>query len=170
MILFDLLAATHFLADIRLVEDVAEVEATRLPVIDGLARLEAIHAADHLLQGTEPHLGHDFPHVLRDEAHEIHDVLRLAAKVRAQPRILGRNAHRAGVQMTDAHHHAAHRDQRRRCEAEFLGTEQCGDHHVATGLELTIGLDDDARTQIVQHQSLMCFSQAQFPWQTGVRH
>ena len=65
--------------------------------------------------------------------------------------------------MADAHHDAAQRDQRRGGEAEFLGAEQRGDDDVAAGLQLAVGLDDDAAAQIVQHERLVRFGQAEFP-------
>jgi hypothetical protein len=68
-------------------------------------------------------------------------VLRLAGELRAQLRILRGDADRAGVQVADAHHDAAQRDERRGGEAELLGAEQRGDGHVAAGLELAVGLD-----------------------------
>ena len=87
----------------------------------------------------------------------------LPCELLAQLRILRRDAHRAGVQVALAHHDAAHRDQRRGGEPEFLGAQQRGDGHVAAGLELAVGLHDDAAAQIVQHQHLLRFRQSQFP-------
>ena len=81
----------------------------------------------------------------------------------AQLRILRRDAHRTGVQMALAHHDAAHRDQRRGREAEFLGAQQRGDRHIAAGLQLAVGLHADAAAQIVHHQDLLRFGQAEFP-------
>ena len=46
--------------------------------------------------------------------------------------------------MADPHHDAAHRHQRRGGKPELLSAEQGGDDHVAAGLELAVGLDDDA--------------------------
>ena len=58
---------------------------------------------------------------------EVDDVLGLAGELLAQLRILRGDADRAGVEMADAHHDAAERDQRRGGEAELLGAEQRGD-------------------------------------------
>ena len=55
------------------------------------------------------------------------------------------------------------RDQRRGGEAELLGAEQRGDDDVAAGLQLAVGLHADAAAQIVQHQHLLRFGQAQLP-------
>ena len=82
--------------------------------------------------------------------------------------ILRRDAHRAGVQVADAHHDAAHHDQRRRGEAVLLGAEQRADHHVAPGLHLAVHLHDDAVAQLVEHEHLLRFRQAQLPRQARV--
>ena len=92
----------------------------------------------------------------------------LPAKLLAQLRVLGRDAHRAGVQMAHAHHDAAQRHQRRRGKAEFLGAQQRGDGHVAAGLQLPVGLHRDAAAQVVEHQRLVRLGQAQLPRQAGV--
>ena len=120
-------------------------------------------AADHFVDRAEAELRHDLAHFLRDEAHEVHDVLGLAGELRAQLRVLRGDADGAGVQMADAHHDAAERDERRGGEAEFLGAEQRGDDDVAAGLELAVGLDGDAAAQIVQHERLVRFGEAEFP-------
>ena len=70
--------------------------------------------------------------------------------------------------MTLAHHDAAERDERRGGEAEFLGAEDRGDHHVAARLEAAVGLQDDAAAQVVEHQRLVRFGDAQLPRQAGV--
>ena len=92
----------------------------------------------------------------------------LAGELLAQPRVLRGDADRAGVQVADAHHDAAERDQRRGGEAELLGAEQRGDDDVAAGLELAVGLDHDAAAQVVEHQRLVRLGQAQLPRQAGV--
>ena len=40
--------------------------------------------------------------------------------------------------------------------------------HVAAGLQLAVGLDGDAAAQIVQHERLVRFGQAEFPRDAGV--
>ncbi|GAA3068195.1 hypothetical protein GCM10020000_60710 [Streptomyces olivoverticillatus] len=65
--------------------------------------------------------------------------------------------------MADAHHDAAGDDERCGGEAELLGAEEGGDHDVAAGLELAVGLHDDAVAQAVEQQGLLGFGQAQLP-------
>ena len=60
--------------------------------------------------------------------------------------------------MTQPDHH-----QRRGGEAELLGAEQRGDDDVATGLELAVGLHDDAVAQAVEQQGLLGLGEAELP-------
>ena len=53
-------------------------------------------------------------------------------------------------------------------EAEFLGAEDGGDHDVAAGFEAAVGLQHDAAAQVVEHQRLVRFGDAEFPRQAGV--
>ena len=85
----------------------------------------------------------------------------------AQLGVLGGDAHRAGVEVADAHHDAAAHDQRGGGEAVLLGPEQGGDHHVAPGLELAVDLHHDAVAEPVAHQRLLGLGQARAP--TGRR-
>ena len=103
-----------------------------------------------------------------DEEEKIDDVLGRALELRPQRRILRRDAHRTGIEMALAHHDAAHRHQRRGGEAELFGAQQRGDHHIAAGLQFAIGLHADAAAQIVHHQHLLRFRQAEFPRNAGV--
>ena len=128
-------------------EDRRDVEAVRLPVVDRRLHVERLDVSDHLLHRAEPELGHQLADLLGDELEEVDDELGLAAEALAQLRVLGGDADRAGVEVADAHHHAARHDERRRGEPELLGAEQRRDHDVATGLELTVGLHDDPVAQ-----------------------
>ena len=119
--------------------------------------------ADGLLQRTETELGKQFAHFLGDVHEEVDDRFRLALEPGAQLGILGGDALRAGVLLARAHHDAALDHKRRGGEAEFLGTEQRGDDHVAAGLELAVALNDDAGAQTVQNQRLLGFGQADLP-------
>ena len=48
-------------------------------------------------------------------------------------------------------------------EAELLGAEQRGDHDVAAGLQLAVGLHDDAVAQAVEQQRLLRLGQPELP-------
>ena len=102
-------------------------------------------------------------HLLGEEREEVLDELGLAGEPLAQHRVLRRDTDRAGVEVADAHHHAAHDHERRGGEAELLGAEQRGDDDVATGLELAVGLHDDAVAQAVEQQGLLGLGEAELP-------
>jgi len=108
------------------------------------------------------------PQFLGDEPHEIDDVLRPAGELGAQARILRGNADRAGVEVADTHHDAARGDERAGGETELLSTEQRGDGDIAAGLQLAVGLDRDAVTEIVKHKGLVRLGETEFPRQAGV--
>ena len=91
-----------------------------------------------------------------------------AGEARAQHRVLGGDADRAGVEMAFAHHDAAGGDQRRGREAEFVGAEHGGDRDVAAGAQAAVGLDDDPAAQAVEHQRLLGLGEADLPGQAGM--
>ena len=136
--------------------------------VGDVAHVEHVDAADHLVDRAEAELGHDLAQLLGDEDHEVDDVLGLALELLAQPRVLRGDADRAGVQVADAHHDAARRDERRRGEAELLGAEQRRDGDVAAGLQLAVGLDADAAAQVVGDQDLLRLGEAELPRDAGV--
>ncbi len=150
------------------VENGRVIQAARLPVVDGGAHAEPIHAADHFVHAAEAHLSHQLARLFGDEEEVADKVLGLALELAAQGRVLGGDADRAGVEVALAHHHAAQRDQRRGGEAELLGAEQGGDDHVAAGLHLAVHLEADTAAQIVQHQHLLGLGEAELPGRAGV--
>ena len=70
--------------------------------------------------------------------------------------------------MADAHHDAARHDERRRREAELLGTEQRCDHDVATGLQLAVDLHDDPVAKPVSDECLLRLREPELPRDPGV--
>ena len=86
----------------------------------------------------------------------------------AQRLVLRRHADRAGVEVADAHHDAAADHERSGGEAVLLGTEQRGDDDVAAGLQLAVGLHDDAVAQAVEQQRLLGLGEAELPRAAGV--
>lgn len=119
--------------------------------------------ADGLLDGAEAELGEDLADLFGDELEEVDDVLGLAGEPLAQRRVLRGDADRAGVQVADAHHDAAGDDERRGRETELLGAEQRGDDDVTAGLQLAVGLYDDAVAQAVEEQGLLGLGEAELP-------
>ena len=153
---------------VGLEEDPAEVQAAGLGMVDRGDHLQPVGPAHHLLDRPEAQAGHVLAHLGRDEGHEVDDVLRVAAEVPAQLRVLRRHADRTGVEVAGPHHDAAQRDERGGGEAELLRAQQRPDHDVAAGLELPVDLDRDARAQVVHHQDLVGLGQAELPGDAGV--
>ncbi len=152
----------------RLMEDVGEIKTLGLEVFDRAILFEQVTAADHLVDRAEAELGHDFADFLGDEAEEVDHVFGFAGELRAELGVLGRDADGTGVKMADAHHDAAHDDQRRGGEPEFLRAQERGDGDVAAGLQLTVGLHDDAVAQTIQHKRLLRLGKAEFPRNAGM--
>jgi hypothetical protein len=125
--------------------------------------VSSLDVADGLLERAEAELGQQLAHLLGDEEHEVSTNSGLPAEAGAQLGVLGGDADRAGVEVADAHHDAARHDQRRGGEAELLGAEQRGDHDVAAGLQLAVGLHDDAVAQAVEQQRLLGLGEAELP-------
>ena len=151
------------IAVVRDREDRRDVETGRLPVIDRRPGVEGLDVTDHLVHGPEAELRHELPDLLGDELEEVDDELRPPREPAPQLRILCGDTDRTGVEMADAHHDATRDDERCRGETELLGTEQRGDHHVAAGLQLSIGLHHDPIAQTVHHQRLLGLGQAELP-------
>src|SRR3546814_7783891 len=123
----------------------------------------------HFSDGAKAELRHDLTKLFRDEEEIVDDIFGLAGKARAQHRVLRRNADRAGVQMTFAHHDAPGGDQRRGCKAELVRAQQRADRDVAAGAKTAVHLPGDAAAQAVRSeehtselQSLMRTSYAIF--------
>ena len=94
-------------------QDHREIDVAPLPVVDRLAHVEQVGASDQILEPAHAETGHDLPHLLGDQHQVVDGLLGRAAEALAQLGILGGDPDRAGVQVADAHHDAAHRDQRR---------------------------------------------------------
>ena len=106
---------------------------------------------------------HDFANFFGEEEEVVDDVLRLARELGAQGRVLGGDPDRASIQMTLAHHDAAQRDERRGGEAELFGAEQRRNGDIAAGLQLAVGLNDDAAAQVIHDENLLRFGKTEFP-------
>ena len=149
-------------------EDAREVETPRFPVGDAGTGIEQVGRADQIIEAADAELRHQGTGLFGHKEEVVDDVLGLAGELFAQHRILRGHAHRAGVEVAFAHHDAAFDHQRRGGEAEFIGTQNGADHHVATGLHLAVGLQAHAPAQSVEHQRLLRLGQAQLPGRSGV--
>src|SRR2546426_7478591 len=75
----------------------------------------------------------------------------------------GRDAGRAGVQVTLPRHGAPDRDEGGGAEAIGLGAQQRRDHHVPAGAQPTVHADFDAMAQPVLDQERLGFREAELP-------
>src|SRR5215213_3011260 len=153
---------------VRLGQNGRQVETGGLPVLDGTVRVEQVDPPHGLVQAAQAQCRQVLADLLGDVLEEGLDELRLAAEPGPQLRVLGRDADRAGVEMTDPHHDAAADDERGRREPELLAAEQRRNHDVATGLQLAVDLDDDPVTQPVEEQRLLRLGQAELPGRARV--
>ena len=147
-----------------------EIHVTGLPVLDRVVDVEQLCATDQLLEAADPERGHDPPDLLGDQHQVVDHVIRGAVEAFAELGILRRDPDGARVQVTDAHHDAAHRDQRGGGETEFVGAEQRPDDDIAAGLHLTVDLDRDPGSQVVHEQRLLGLGKADLPRHAGALH
>ena len=90
-----------------------ESSASRsMPAPPSLGLAQQVGAADEIVEPPHAELRHQLAHLLGHEQQVVHDVLGRAGEAPAQLGILRRDADRAGVEVADAHHDAARRDQR----------------------------------------------------------
>ena len=161
----------HAQAVLRLLgrrQDFGQIQASRLPMAHRPVHIQRIHAPDHVVDRPESQVRHDRSQFFGDHEQVVHHVLRRAGELGPEHRVLGRDPHGTGVEMALAHHDAAERDKRRRREAELLRSEERGNGDVPARLELPVGLQHDAGPEVVHHEGLMRFRNAEFPRHAGV--
>ena len=133
-------------------------------MLNAFFHVQQISAADQIVKLANAQLRHDVTHFFSDEEEIVDHMLWLAGEFFTQLRVLCCHTHWAGIQVAFAHHDAAFHHQGCCGKAKFIRTQKCANRHVATGFHLPIGLHTNAATQAVQHQRLLCFGQANFPW------
>ena len=130
---------------------------------------QQVHPADDVVQAGVAQDGQDVAHLLGHEGEVVDDHLRRAAKAPLDEVLALRgDAGGTGVEVALAGHVAAQGDDGRRAEAELLGAQHRGHHHVAAGLDAAVGAQADATAQAVEHQHLLRLGQAQLPGAAGV--
>ena len=132
-------------------------------MLDRFLHLDHVDAADHVFELAEAELRHHLANLFGNEEEVVDDVLRSAFELRAKCRILRRNSDRARIQVALAHHDAAHRHSGAVEKPNSSAPSRRRDNHVTSGLQLAVGLHDDAAAQIVHHENLLCFGETEFP-------
>lgn len=149
-------------------EDRSQVEMSGLGSSERLVDMEEIGTTNHFVDGSETKLGHDTSEFLNNIVEEIDDLFGLTSEFGSQSRVLSGNTDRASVLVTSLHHDTTHGDQWSGGETPLFSTEQGSNGDISTGSDLTISLDSDSTTQIVEHQGLMGLSKTKLPRETGV--
>ena len=122
----------------------------------------------HLIDGGNTKACHVLSQLLCNKAHEVLHILRFSAESLTQLRVLCSHTYRAGIQIADSHHHAAHRYKWRCCKTEFLCTEKCCNGNVTAAHQLTVCLDTYTVTKSVHDQRLVCFCKSKLPWKSCI--
>ena len=130
-------------------QQTAKVQAFGFPVFDTFFHVQQIAAADQVVELDDTQLRHDVAHFFGDKEEVIHHVLGLAREFLTQHRVLCSDTHRAGIEVTFAHHDAAFDHQWRCRKTEFIRAQQCANGDIAAGLHLAVGLHTDASAQTI---------------------
>ena len=109
-------------------------------------------------------------YLLSQEGEKVDDIFSPSFKVFAQLRVLCGDAHRTGVGVAFAHHHAAQYNQRQRAERELVGAQHRHDNHVFGCLQLAVGLQAHLIAQAVHHQRLLRLGQSDLGRDAGKAH
>ena len=152
----------------RVVQDAVQIHLGGTAAGSAGLDMEQVGAAHQLVDGAHAKLGHVLPQLLRHKGQVVDDILGLALEPLAQLGVLGADAHGAGVQVADTHHHAAFAHQQGGAEAELLSAQHTADGNIAAGEQLGVALNADAAAQAVQDQGLVGLGDAQLPGQARV--
>src|SRR5580700_5609016 len=129
-----------------------QVKSVCLVEVDGMIGIQHFKSANHFVHVGESEFRHNLTDLFREEEEERNHVFRSARKLLSEHRILSCDTDRAGIQVANPHHDAAHCDERSAGKAELFGAEQSGNHNVSAGLQLTIGLHPNPTAQIVSYE------------------
>ena len=129
--------------------------------------MQQIDAADNLIQRFETELSEKFTDIFSNIFQVADELLNGALIMGSQIFVLSGDTDGAAIEVADAEDFAAEDDQQRGAEAETLGAHHGGFDHVATDFQAAVGLQCDQFTQIVGFETLVRFSQSQFPWVAG---
>ena len=133
-----------------------------------MALLEEFGAADEVVELAHAEAREDFADFLGDAVEEVHDHVGRALEFCRSIFVLRGDADGAGVEVALAHINAADGDERGGAEVEFLGAEDRGHDDVDAGAHAAVGAQHDAGAQVVAHEHLLRFGDAEFPRRAGV--
>ena len=145
-----------------------QVEHLRARDVRPLDPFEQIVPPDDLVQGSRPDRRENPAHLFRQKCEVADHLIGRALELRPQVLALRGDAGGTGVDVALAGHRASHRHQWRGTEAVTLRTQERRDHHIATGLESTVGPHFDPVSQSVSNQDRLGLRQPQLPRRAGV--
>mmetsp|Transcript_62997 Transcript_62997/g.135269 ORF Transcript_62997/g.135269 Transcript_62997/m.135269 type:complete len:501 (-) Transcript_62997:801-2303(-) len=125
--------------------------------------LQQIHPSDDLVHRAVTQGSEDCSHLLRNEEHEVCDMLGCAGKLLPQLLTLRCNAHRATVHVTNTSHDATLRDHCNAPKSKLLSAHHSGNDDVPSRLHAPIHTQRHTITQAVLCQHLLHLRQALFP-------
>ncbi|KAH3660385.1 hypothetical protein OGAPHI_006971 [Ogataea philodendri] len=133
-----------------------------------ISNVKLFGSTNHLVDGSETKLGHDSSQLVRNVVEEVDNVLRSSLELFSQNRVLSSNTDWTSVCVTFSVENTSHGDQWSGSETPLFCTKQTCNSNVSSGLELTIGLNSDSSSQVVQNKSLVSLSKTKLPWQTSI--
>lgn len=107
----------------RWLEHRGEVEVCGLGSSQRLVDFEEVRSSNHLLDRSQPELGHDLSQFIGNVEAEIDDVLGLTSEFGSQFWRLSCDTDRAGSEVALSHHDTSERNQRRGCKSPLYGLQ-----------------------------------------------
>ena len=147
----------------------AQIEGVGLRMIGNLTLCEEfLRAANQFVHRTNSEGCHDLAGLLGHSHHEVDDVVRRSLELGAPLRVCGCDSNGAVVEVALPDINTAHRDHGDGSKVHLLGSQDGGDDHIASGAESAVGAEGDVVAELVHHEDLMGFGDAEFPWKSGV--
>src|SRR4051794_22358866 len=87
-----------------------QIDSLRFVMSNCNIRVQLVCASDHLFDGTEAELSHNFAELLCHESHEVNGMLRVTHELLAKLRILSCDTYWTCIQLTHTHHDTAQND------------------------------------------------------------
>ncbi|OAV68215.1 hypothetical protein Barb4_02161 [Bacteroidales bacterium Barb4] len=129
---------------------------------------DEVGAPDNVVEFLKAHFGEVFADFFGEIGEEVYEVFVASGEAFAQFLVLRGYADGAGVDVAFAHHHAAQHNEGGGSKGVFFGSQQGHKNDVATGFQLSVGLQTYLSAQVVDDEGLLCFGQSEFGRQSGV--
>src|SRR5699024_6081189 len=104
----------------------------------GSINFKVFNGPHEFIHGFESEFSKDFPYVLCNEMHEVHDMFRFTCEQLSKVTVLCGDSDWTCIFMTHSHHDASEYDERCRCKCEFLCTQCTGNRNITSGHQLTV--------------------------------